>query len=878
LDGAHTSGADILVGAQRESVQIAETLMDGTSVVLVGSLGSGKSHLLRSILGRLRRAGVDPLVIRPGGPLAEVPLGALDATRDPRAERLRTGTLSNDEPRPVLLIDDAHDLDDASAAAIVRAVYGGQATALFAVTVSRGGSPARRPEGAVAAQMTTDLWLRGLAERVDLPDLTPADAEELLLVFGGGDLDALSHATVIGLADGSRMLLRELTREALLAGAQGRDPVAAIRDARPHSRVADAVAAHVAQISPDERTALAVLGRVPRIAFSDAVRLVPADVLELLISSRLVHDDGTADRLLTANIALARGCDRVCDREDVMRSLAQAAGGMLTPDADWWSVPLARRIATMWVRGEAGMPEPDDVPADVLGRVALDAARSANDTGDHDLAATIARWGLTLRADLPLRIEALFADGGRGEPVDVAGLVAEISAQGLDCATMLRWVRMSGPLLADDPAAVAGADLANAVEASCANSLLGAELELQRAQMHALALDWEGALVGARELGSRAGASASVRMRAAVLAGMAHSSLGDADESHKWFSRARRLAGARDGVKSTTTIDRLWAYCSEIITHALAGTDARTILTRLEETYLDAALEGDPTTGTFAAFVAAAAAASIGDSDRAALELRSALRRARPPELGPMASYSQLVVAWALALQGRAGDARSLLDATDTTLIEKLPLLDHTRLTAESYVLAAEGRDADAFTRARKASAIAESAPVLLARDLFLLLALGEKQEQILPRMREIAESTSVPATRLLQDRANELVSVRTVDRRVGSYDAVRMATIWGVSDSPGDWVRKIAPAPHGPSRLAASVRSAVQDLTRREREIAILVSEGLSNREIATRLYLSVRTVESHIYQARAKVDAGSRGELGALVARVTDGPSGVL
>jgi DNA-binding NarL/FixJ family response regulator len=58
-------------------------------------------------------------------------------------------------------------------------------------------------------------------------------------------------------------------------------------------------------------------------------------------------------------------------------------------------------------------------------------------------------------------------------------------------------------------------------------------------------------------------------------------------------------------------------------------------------------------------------------------------------------------------------------------------------------------------------------------------------------------------------------------------------------------------------------------DLTRRELEIALLVGEGLSNREIAERLFLSVRTVESHVYQARGKLAAVSRNELGRVVRR---------
>ena len=42
--------------------------------------------------------------------------------------------------------------------------------------------------------------------------------------------------------------------------------------------------------------------------------------------------------------------------------------------------------------------------------------------------------------------------------------------------------------------------------------------------------------------------------------------------------------------------------------------------------------------------------------------------------------------------------------------------------------------------------------------------------------------------------------------------------------------------------------------LTAREREIAMLIGEGLSSEAVAARLKLSVRTVENHIYRAMAK------------------------
>ncbi len=50
--------------------------------------------------------------------------------------------------------------------------------------------------------------------------------------------------------------------------------------------------------------------------------------------------------------------------------------------------------------------------------------------------------------------------------------------------------------------------------------------------------------------------------------------------------------------------------------------------------------------------------------------------------------------------------------------------------------------------------------------------------------------------------------------------------------------------------------------LTQREREILILLGEGLSNKSIAARLYLSVRTVEGHIANLYSKLDIHSRTE----------------
>ena len=59
--------------------------------------------------------------------------------------------------------------------------------------------------------------------------------------------------------------------------------------------------------------------------------------------------------------------------------------------------------------------------------------------------------------------------------------------------------------------------------------------------------------------------------------------------------------------------------------------------------------------------------------------------------------------------------------------------------------------------------------------------------------------------------------------------------------------------------------------LTRRQMEIARLVADGLSNKQIAARLFLSERTVETHIANILNKLGLNSRVQLGRWVADVT-------
>ncbi len=66
---------------------------------------------------------------------------------------------------------------------------------------------------------------------------------------------------------------------------------------------------------------------------------------------------------------------------------------------------------------------------------------------------------------------------------------------------------------------------------------------------------------------------------------------------------------------------------------------------------------------------------------------------------------------------------------------------------------------------------------------------------------------------------------------------------------------------------LGESAGSAARQLTRREKEIAALVAAGLGNREIAARLFLSKRTVDSHMEHIFTKLGLSSRTQLASWV-----------
>jgi DNA-binding NarL/FixJ family response regulator len=74
-----------------------------------------------------------------------------------------------------------------------------------------------------------------------------------------------------------------------------------------------------------------------------------------------------------------------------------------------------------------------------------------------------------------------------------------------------------------------------------------------------------------------------------------------------------------------------------------------------------------------------------------------------------------------------------------------------------------------------------------------------------------------------------------------------------------------------GQSTQAAAATSdggGAAPLGRREADVARLVADGLSNKEIGARLFISERTVESHVRNILNKLGFNSRAQVAAWIA----------
>jgi DNA-binding CsgD family transcriptional regulator/tetratricopeptide (TPR) repeat protein len=200
---------------------------------------------------------------------------------------------------------------------------------------------------------------------------------------------------------------------------------------------------------------------------------------------------------------------------------------------------------------------------------------------------------------------------------------------------------------------------------------------------------------------------------------------------------------------------------------------------------------------------------------------------------GVVPSDSQCWLVWSLAGAGRIDDARAALDAA-----RAIPDLE--RWYGRPVVIAAGDAllDRDDARLDEVIRQVPVSMDVALMRMLGAEILEGPARVQWLREAFDIYEGAGATVT---ADRVRRLL------REAGGPVPRRR--------------RRSEPVP---ADLAA------KGVTAREAEVLRLVGDGLSNPEIAGRLFLSVRTVETHVSSLLQKLGARTRGQLTAMTASI--------
>lgn len=205
---------------------------------------------------------------------------------------------------------------------------------------------------------------------------------------------------------------------------------------------------------------------------------------------------------------------------------------------------------------------------------------------------------------------------------------------------------------------------------------------------------------------------------------------------------------------------------------------------------------------------------------------------------------------------------------------------------AESWQAASAGTVSSAVELARSAADEARASGQFAIEAEALHTAVRFGDTTAAARLDELADELDSPAVRIYVRHATTLAESDAVELdvcaadfealglRLSAADAAAQAGV--IHDAAGGRAATVASsavanrlaAECGGLRTPALVQAARPlPLTSREREIANLVAAGLSNKEIAQRLTVSVRTVEGHIYRACTKLDVTDRSEIAALL-----------
>ncbi|WAP53419.1 LuxR C-terminal-related transcriptional regulator [Arthrobacter sp. ATA002] len=856
----------------------------GHGAVVVADAGMGKSALAGILAQRLE--GQIPVYrIHTSSSLSQVSYGALaplisdvdpqDAGSPLAVMRALLRRLypdrekSGPEAAPLLIVDDADALDEASADLLAQLIASAQIRILLL---------ARRIAD-VPSGIPNQVW-EGALTRHELQPLTEEQVHELCVqVLGGPVLTGTS--TDLALAAGGNpmltlALLAETTRAGTLAARNG---VWLLHEHMlpPEGRLGDLLRAQLSGLTRDERDALELIALAEPLPASTAFELGLHRAVDALTEAKLVKISTGPSRLLQPMHPLYG---------DVVRRLVPAARSarlrqrLLTSGAAAGTADNLLR----WVIWSL------DCGDEVSDAKLVQAAYRANNA--FDTAAALRAAGAVKGPEYALaaRVQAARACHQDGDLGSARELIDGVTDAAADPTTLKMAVLIRAQLSRQEQSGVSGlravaADWLAGVDRIEAGGNLDAELTADLISsrrggrlLNLMSRVGDGELQPAEdELSSiladarRAGDDEAILVAEAVLAEI--------------YTATGRVAAASElGQDAMAVLDRGGHRFMSYYHFVLQRHVAALLWMGNWDALQTAAQHG--TAGVFGALVRVAGMVDLAlavmhlrkdDAAAALTYLSASIEGLRTHDDEGMLPLALSLGAFVAATGGQRQQAEELL-AEAGGMKPRGPaayrLLARGYATATGAVLAMQ-RDAPKHLREIISEAQEAGFAAVELELRILALALGNMDG--LGRLAKITEEFEGPqaqaagrlARAFLDEDIDELLrfgagKVEPGWRRVANRccdEALRIARASG-DKALLQRVQKLLNKKNGHSP-SHTLHAGAPLLTRRERDIAALVIQGYRNAEIAERLFLSVRTVEGHIYRTFEKLGISRREDL---------------
>lgn len=879
VPAAMRSEAWPLTGRDAELDTLIRVLTGDTprSIVLVGPPGIGKTRLAREAMRIAKAAGYEALWVTATHSVSRSPFGAfaplLSAAQSTpgigRADTFdellrRTAQALIDSRRGhqlLLFVDDAQMLDEASAGLIRQLV---SADTVRVVATMRTGEP--------MPSAVTALWKDDLALRLRLADLTDEVINQLLTTVLGGQVDRAAVADLAAHCQGNVLFLRELVYSALSDGTLAHEGGIwrLTHAAAPSDRIVEVVDTRLAGLSPDARALLELVAYGEPLGNAELDALANAQLLEELQRQGLlvITSDG---RQLQVRLGHPVYADVLRAQTSAVRVTAMARSlAAIVEETGALSHEDLLRVGLWRLDGGGGRPD-----------VLLEGARAARWHYDFTLAERLARAAVEAGAGFDGRLLAAQTTAlqGRVEEAEreLAALGHEVSESERARAAIARvdvlWLslgRMQQALRVAEEAASGIADVSLKAEVSShrAGPLLGAEgpraaVSVLEPLFHGAvgrSLGWMG-VVGAFSLGrlGRLGEAMEIADRA-YAAGIA---LTESDDWYPWFN--------------------LHARC-EILVQAGKFAEAERLAHEQHRRGLD---EGSSEARAWFLWNLARTARDRGN-------VRSAIRDAREAailleRLGRVGVQHTLLslLTQAHALAGDAVEARRALAAIDALGIEPPRWSSTDHLAAQAWTAVAEGRLAKGRDLLVLAYQVGErigdrTGAAAALHDIGRLGEPRRVKDQLAFLARELeGELVAARATHVAALAEQDPGALDAVASTFEGLDADLLAAE-AATDAAVAWrkagdSRRASAGLHRATVLStrcdgaatpalAPIESRIR-LTDAERETALLAAAGHSDRDIATELHLSVRTVSNRLQRVYHKLGVSRRTDLVGLV-----------